>query len=291
MLNVIRSGTTYPLDDGTYSLFLGDDGWGMAPTNRINSRGPLQHGVTDLGFRLAPRVATLFLFIQGFSRQDLYDKRDALLRLFSADNSPVQILWSLDEDRQIDAHFMRGMDMGSGSRPGFNQRLAITFQCPDPTFYDPASKGLTFALGGGSDSLTIPLAVPMFVGASTLDSLTPITYNGSWRTYPHLIRITGPITNAIITNETTGEKLDFTGLTIAGGEYYDIDLRYGIKTVTEDDGTNRIDKLTDDSDLASWHIAADPEALGGANSIRVTGSSVTESTSVEISYFERFIGR
>ncbi len=291
MLDVIRAGTTYSLDDGTYCWLVGDAGWGMSPAHRLLERGPLQHGQTDRGFRLDPRTGTLVLFIQGTSRQDLYDKRDTLLRIFQSAGDAVSLRWTLDDVRQVDCFYAGEMGMSSDNRPGFNQRLAVTLLAPDPTFYDPAGDDLTFDLGGGGDALTIPLSVPFEVGASELDSINAVEYSGSWLTYPHLIRITGPITDPIVTNETTNEVLDFTGITIADADYYDIDLRYGIKSVKQEDGTNKIAELTEDSDLATWHIAADPEAIGGSNSIRVTGSSVTESTRVEISYFVRYIGR
>lgn len=291
MLDVIRAGTTYSLDDGTYCWFVGDAGWGMSPAHRLLERGPLQHGQTDRGFRLDPRTGTLVLFIQGTSRQDLYDKRDTLLRIFQSAGDAISLRWTLDDVRQVDCFYSGDMGMSSDNRPGFNQRLAVTLLAPDPTFYDPAGADLTFDLGGGGDALEVPTVVPLTVGSSDLDSINAVEYDGSWLTYPHLIRITGPITDPIVTNETTGEVLDFDGITIAGGTYYDINLLWGVKSVKKNDGTNKIAELTEDSDLATWHIAADPEAIGGANSIRVTGSSVTESTRVEISYFERFIGR
>lgn len=291
MLDVIVNGVAYPLDDGTYCYLTGDDGWGMAQLKRLTRSGPLQHGHTDLGFRLSPRSASLALWIEGTTLQDLYDKREQLLGIFAPADDPVSLRWTLDSARQIDCHFASDMTMPSSSRNGFNQELVITFFCPDPTFYNPAGVARSFGMGGGGDTLTVPMSVPMTVGASTLYSIVNINYPGSWLSYPHLIRITGPITNPVITNTTTNEKLDFTGTTIAGGTYYDIDLRYGYKTVENNSGTNKIADLTADSDLATWHIAAAPEVPNGDNSITVTGTSATQATNVEISYYIRYLGR
>lgn len=291
MLDLIRGGNTYSLDDGTYAYLTGDDGWGAAPLHRLIERGPLQHGDTDRGFRLDPRIGSLVLFLNGTSRDDLYTRRATLLELFTPTDDPLKLRWTLtSRTRQIDVYYAGDMAMGSGDRGGFTQRVAVTLRADDPTFYDPTAESVTFALGGGSDSLEVPLEVPMVVGSSTLDATNTITYNGNWRSYPQQIRVTGPITDAVITNSTTGEVLDFTGATIAGGDYYDIDLRYGYKTVTDSSGANQIADLTDDSDLATWHLAAAPDAAGGVNSINVTGSSVTEATKVEVTYFERYTG-
>lgn len=291
MLDVIVNGTVYPLDDGVNSLLIGDDGWGMAQLGRITQHGPLQHGVTDQGYRLRPRSASLVLFIEGSSRQDLYNRRDQLLRIFAPADTSLKLRWTLSDVRQIDCFFTGDMSMPSSSRSGFNQQVAVNLFCPDPTFYDPAGDDVSFNLGGGGDALVIPMEVPMVVGASTLSSINEIEYPGSWQTYPHLIRITGPITDPVVTNTTTDEKLDFTGITISGGDYYDLDLRYGFKTVKDSGGTNKVSDLTNDSDLATWHIAAHPEVVDGENSIAVTGSAVTQATNVEISYFVRYLGR
>ncbi len=94
----------------------------------------------------------------------------------------------------------------------------------------------------------------------------------------------------MLENETTGEKLDFTGTTVAAGHYYDIDCRYGRKSVKDEAGTNEIADLTSDSDLATFHLAAEPEAGGGVNSLRLTGSAVTTATKVELTYDTRYLG-
>ena len=95
----------------------------------------------------------------------------------------------------------------------------------------------------------------------TIDQTAVRTYEGSWDEFP-TVRITGPATNAVLENVTSGDKLDFTGTAISAGTSYVLDLRYGYKTVTQDDGTNRIDKLTNDSDLATWRLLAAPDAAG-----------------------------
>ncbi len=116
-----------------------------------------------------------------------------------------------------------------------------------------------------------------------------ITYLGSFLTYP-IITITGPITDPVLTNVSTGEDLDFTGITIAGGDTYTIDCRFGYKTVKNAAGTNKIADLTAASDLATFHLGADPEVSGGANAFTLTGTSTDANTTVTVTYNERFVG-
>jgi hypothetical protein len=153
----------------------------------------------------------------------------------------------------------------------------------------PAVITATLALGGGGTGMPVPLLVPVTVGASTISESRTILYTGSWRALP-VIRITGPITDCCITNSSTGDKLDLTGVTIGEGDWYEIDLRYGRKTVVDAAGANRIADLTEDSDLATWHLAADDEVPDGVNAITVTGSGLDAGTKIDITYQPRYTG-
>jgi len=190
----------------------------------------------------------------------------------------------------LDVHYASELSLpieaGEGS---VHQKVVLQFKAYDPSWYDPTMQVLSFGLGGGGDAFTVPMSVPHGVGASTIDMTQAITYAGTWLSHP-LIRIRGPITDLIIQNTSTDEKLDFTGTTIADGDYYDIDCRYGHKTVTDASGVSKIDKLTSDSDLATFHIERDPVVVGGINSIRVAGSSVNDNTAIDLSYYVRDLG-
>ena len=106
----------------------------------------------------------------------------------------------------------------------------------------------------------------------------------------HVKMRVGPITNLVIENETTDEKLDFTGYTLASGQTMTIDLRYGYKTVEREDGSSLIDKLTTDSDLGTWHIAAHPEATDGYNTIAVQGSNADLNTQISFQFYTQYAG-
>ena len=291
-ISVIVRGNEHQLDGENPYAYLGHDGLGAAPLHRLTERGPQQHGDTDLGYRLDPRLFTLLFQIQAADAVTFWDQRADLIGYFAPYHTPdIKFELKNGDIRYIKCFHVGELTMPDDAYMGTIQRVAIQLKAPDPTFYDPTGVAVTFALGGGGDAFVIPHEVPHGVGASTIDQVTVIAYAGNWLSYPHLIRITGPIADCVITNETTGEKLDFTGTTIAGGDYYDIDCRYGQKTVVDSSGVNKIADLTSDSDLATFHLAPDSaEAPGGNNSIRVTGSSVTEATGVAVNYYDRYLG-
>ena len=110
-----------------------------------------------------------------------------------------------------------------------------------------------------------------------------ITNDGNWSAYP-VIYIDGPIEDPILVNTTTGEVLDFTGITIASGDTYIIDCRYGRKTVKNAAGTNKIVDLTAASDLATFHLEP------GDNAFTLEGTSTDANTQVTINFYPRYLG-
>lgn len=115
----------------------------------------------------------------------------------------------------------------------------------------------------------------------------PIVYDGDFDSYP-VITITGPITSPVITNTTTGDVLNFTGGTVGSAEVWTVDTRYGRKSVLS--GTvSKAQYLSNDSDLATFRLVADPLATGGTNVIAVGGSATSGSTSVSIAYYNRYM--
>lgn len=291
-LTATVSGTTYTLHDVTTSLaWVGDDNWGMAPVRRITDRGPLQHGDSDIDFRLEPRMGMLKLLARASSASDHWDIRTTLLEIFRPSNTAIKLLWGLDngDQRQIDVHYAGDLTFSSDARMGFNQTAVVQLRAADPTFYDPTLQAVIYGVGGGTGGFVVPVVVPLGVGASTVNQSKTITYAGNWRDYP-IVLITGPITDCKITNTTTGDKLDLTGTTINAGVTYTVDCRPGHKTVTDSSNTNQIDKLTDDSDLQTFSLEANPEAPGGLNGVSVTGSAATTATEIYLQFYHRYIG-
>lgn len=275
MLQLIVTGdTTYSLDDGSIARLIAYDGWGAAPLHRIIDRGSLQHGGTDRGYRLDPRIGTLVFQLESKTLSDMYNKRSSLLKRFQTSND-LALKWTLDNGdvRQIDVHYYGEMSMPWVADEYASQRLAIQLLAPDPNFYDPTQQVHNFSYNFATGSV---------------NSTENVTYLGTFLSYP-IVKMTGPLTNPVLTNELTGDKLDFTGTTISGGTYYLIDCSYGAKTVVDNLGANKIDKLTDDSDLATFSLIPGPTG-SKLNTIRLFASSTTGSSDVEFTYYRRYWG-
>ncbi|PKN98010.1 MAG: hypothetical protein CVU42_13895 [Chloroflexi bacterium HGW-Chloroflexi-4] len=293
MYSWIVDGVETNLDDGVLCYLVGSDGLGMMPFHRIADRGPLQHGDTDRGYRYDPRMINLALQIFAEDISSFWAKRNTLLRMFTPNSNRGIFKWELGSDiRQIEAIPYDGLTFSSKDASGLSQKTGIILKCNDPAWYDPAAKSveLLSSGGGGASGGAVPTAVPTSVGSSGVNASVAINYEGNVDSYPFLVRITGPITSPIITNLVTNEKIDFSGYTIADGDHYDLDLRFGQKTVVNSSGTNKSSEVASSSDLTTFRIIASPDAADGVNSIQLTGSAVGANTRLDISYYNRFSG-
>lgn len=116
---------------------------------------------------------------------------------------------------------------------------------------------------------------------------TNIVYDGDFDSYP-IITITGPISNPVITNTTTGDTLNFTGGTVGTSEVWTIDTRYGYKSALF--GTTSIEQyLSTDSDLSTFRLVAAPLATGGTNTILVQGSDAGTAALISIAYTKYYM--
>lgn len=293
---VIVNGTEHALYGDPF-FFVGEEGLGASPLRRFSEQGAQQHGDTDRGFVLDPRLFAIVLQIAPNNGTDFFTYRSYLLSWFAPYNNPT-LKFTLAEnpvadeiiERCLDCHLVGDLSMSANDRQFLAQRVGLQLKANDPSFYDPAIIDVTFALGGGGGTMEVPTEVPTQIGASSIDLTQGVVYAGTWYSFPQF-RIEGPCTDCVITNETTGEKLDFTGTTISDGDYYLIDTRYGRKSVVDSNGANKIGKLTSDSDLATFHLEP-PGTVSpdGANSIRVVANTIDADTIVYMTYYKRYLG-
>ncbi len=290
ILEAIVNGRTFVLTERSLCTVRAVEGVGPAPLHRLEQRGPLQHGVSDVGMRLDARVVTLLLMLWGESRLDLERRRQALTAVFPPDEV-IQLRWTLESGavRQLDCRLV-DMPLAFERENFLTQLTAAALKAADPTFYDPAGAAAAFLPASGSGAGSVPMPVPHEVGSASIQQTTVIRYPGTWIAYP-VIRVTGPITDAKITHEGSGDVLDFDGLTLGSGEWIEIDCRYGRKTVIDQAGVNRLEDLTQDSDLATFHLErARAGETERENVVTVSGSGAGVGTRVDMTYYHRYLG-
>ena len=268
------------------------DGLGMPPVRHIEEQYAQQDGATYLATWLERRIVSLAFELTNDSESDLWDAREALEVLMKqfAPGFRLQATLPNGAVRQLHLRYLGEMTLPRTWNMGDARQVAV-LQCVahNPVWYDPTSVLWGYALPAGLGDWAFPLGFPKGFGAAFIDIREIRNYVGTWKAYP-VIALTGPVTDCVIENETTGDKLDFTGYNLAATKTITIDLTPGVKTVTHSTDGNIVDELTTDSDLGTWHITAHPEALGGNNTIHVTGTAATNETKIEIRFKTKYVG-
>lgn len=294
---------------------IGIAGQGTPPIEYITQRGPFQDGETVRDFFLRPRVIQMQVRNAYCNRDSWWAGRAAMLNGIRPNRQTtptgttpgnLRVVESDGTIRQLDVFIAEGPRFEPAQLDKWDEwafQEVLRFIAYDPLFYDPNLVTVTFlpvscALGfpyiftfsfSCVNGLIFPITFPIVFNSSYLSTTQTITYTGTWLTYP-VITLTGPMTNPTMTNTATGEKLTLN-YTISAGEVVTIDLRYGRKTVSNQTGTNLIGYLSNDSNLATFHIAPDPEAPGGLNPISLVAYLTTVgATQMTFSYYTKFFG-
>lgn len=252
--------TTY-LSDGNPFKFESLEGISNAPTVRYEQRGPLQHGATDLGYRLGPRVLQLSLVFTATTDAQLDSYREQLMDGFKPSDASLRLYYERDDGttRTLDVHATGeiAIELTPELRPGHTHRAKLQLRAANPLWVDQVVVQSTLA------------------GASIA-----AVNDGDIPAYP-VIKLAGPMGTITVTNSTTGDSFSLGTIAIGSGDIYTIDLRNGRKRVYDIDGFNRLGYVTNPADLAGFRLEPGPIAAGGTNTITVAGTSATSNVTVE----------
>ncbi|MDM7940134.1 MAG: phage tail family protein [Methanothrix sp.] len=293
-LIISSGGRDYPFGGKSRFSLLAENGFGLPPIRRSEESGPYQHGTTLLDFRLQSRTIDLVFTAKAHTRAEHYQNRDDLMKIFRPSNTAITLRYLFNDiERDIQAYYSDGLNFDINFLTDRSQTMKYTVRltCPDPTWYDPISRGLLWENLVDSSVLTdwvLPFSFPMTLGGSAFSRKKSLTYTGTWRTFP-TITVTGPYENFSITNLSTNEKigLDYD---IAAGEVLTISLEYGRKTVKNQDDTDLSGTVTSDSNLTIFHIAPEDEVPGGLNEFELAGTGVSPASKVSLSFYPRYLG-
>ena len=293
MICWVRNKQTLRLDQKPYLLF-DHDGFGIPKATRLEDSGPLQHGTSDRGMKLPARDVVLYVKLFAEDWEDYYEKRAELARWFSpfGEAGTLQVseagvgIMSGTDGLEISGYAVEGLEYPGSDREGLNQIVPIVLHCANPFWQDITPSSVTYSAGGGSDTFEVPTVVPFKVGASTMLVSQFVDYVGDADAYP-VIKIFGPVTDLKIWQAGTKNtmQLNFAGTTIAAGDWYEIDLRYGVKTIKDSNGVNKISTLSANSNLATFRLFA-----GASNYISMTGTGITSSTMAQLTWKNAYSG-
>lgn len=139
-----------------------------------------------------------------------------------------------------------------------------------------------FPSGTASNALVLPFTLPITLGSGSPPGARVLTVAGTVPT-PPTIRLYGPVTGPVLTNQTVGTSIAFRPTyAIPAGEYVEIAYRPQFSVKANGDGVSRLGSV-------DWS-ASDPWLLQpGDNQLSLAGSGISAVTQAVVFYRERRI--
>lgn len=304
----------YSFDDRDTFFMYDETGWGMPAIEYITQQGPFQHGETPIDYRLKTRIIQFTHRKNACNRFGYWDNRSGIINLLRPNRQFVNTFLPGRLRKILPNGEIRDLYVLIDSGPAFTQvsdswneysfNESLRFIAHNPIIFDPELNEAAWVLESQGNLIFYePVNWEnrlVFEGnaldtggiwfrESSIGDVIYITYTGTWQSYPMFI-ITGPLEKLRILNSTTNEKIELD-YDVALGETVTINLEYGQKTVSNNFGTNLAGTVTTDSDLATFHLAPDPEALNGVNALTVFGDNADiANTQVKLTWYTRYIG-
>lgn len=252
-------------------------GLGSPVPRRESTLRPSRHGERDTTRFYAGRVIELEGLATGATQADAYAAIDALKGALALGSEHV-----LKFTRQGLAYAERAV-IREGSALEFELvgkrktiKWAVALVAADPRLYaDTLSSGSYDPTQAGSGSgVNFPLTFPLDFGSGSSSGSLQLTNAGNFPT-PPVWTITGPAVNPELRNDTTGESIFTTGLSLNAGAQIVIDVAARDVLVS---GTSRPDLI--DAASTIWG-----ELAPGVNVVRLVGSGfVAAQTLLECSF-------
>lgn len=162
--------------------------------------------------------------------------------------------------------------------------IDIEFVGTDPLWYGDVEQTTEIPLGwlsGGG--FTAPVVAPIHVtsGATAADRPGWVTNAGTAFTWP-VLRITGPCANVTITHAESGRTLTLPTLTLAAGQWVELDTRPGRVTVVRESGGNAETHLSPASRLDEFALPP------GTSELRWTATDPTNTSRLRVTWRDAY---
>lgn len=288
-------GKTFDFDAGMRYL-LTFEGLGMPAHEFITNQGPGQHGQTVVGMRYQTRMIQVLVGENGDSRFDYWSMRKNWINMLRPDRQNAhqfkpgefRVLLPDMSTRAIKVLLAEGLSFSARNLDTWDEwgvQEVVRFVAHNPFWFEPPgyTVQLTYSVAPPTNlvfpftfrnPVTNPYGQGMqlsFAGEPDFYLTNAFTYPGERESFP-TITIVGPVKGPVVQNETTGERIALNYQVVAG-ETITITLEYGNKVVTSTRSGDITGVVTSDSQLTTFHIAADPESGGGYNKVSFSGTA------------------
>lgn len=270
------------LNDQQTRFLSGFAGLGIPGLEHIAERTPYFDGVQYKGLYAPPREVTVVLDFQAATLDGLIGDERALLAAlnpYKDRDTPGRLrVVRAGATRDIRAMLV-GFAETSEDRAGFSSRRALVFRCHDPFWFDPTQLEESYPLPA-TGGFSFPLSFPCSFASTAVSGYIYVTNDGDVDTYP-TIRVYGPCDNPVVTNETSGKKVDITQ-SQDDGDYIEIDMEEAtVEFYDQSAGTTTSILAALSADSEFWPL------VRGPNTVKVEADAATGGSFV-IYYYKRY---
>jgi hypothetical protein len=168
------------------------------------------------------------------------------------------------------------------TRQGYVLPFTIYCKIKDPTIYGGTLKlasTISGTPGATKGSATFPFGFPIAFGATYYTVTATASNVGSVPTYPQSIDVYGPVTNPVVTNNTTGESFQVNCVLNSSTDHLQIQYNKDYINVILN-GANQMQNVTN----ASTYFKIHP----GDNVITLSGSSISSGAYATVDYYDGY---
>ena len=206
-------------DAGNAWAWLGIDGMDDAPTDGTVEQRGSDHGGYALPQFYGPRPITLRVKAAATSQAARDDARAMLQAVV-----PVSDLATLVYNEPVPktVYVRRSGGIKVTSQTLIDVEFAIGLIAPDPRKYGAATS-VTVIANSQTLGITVPFTVPFTMPAQAPPGAATVTNGGRFETRP-TITIVGPIAKPAVYNQTSGQSISFSTLTLGASDVLVLDL-------------------------------------------------------------------
>lgn len=271
-------------EDG-YTILEGLSGMLMPPIDLRVRELPLRAGSVLLGTRVGTREIDVPILIEGASQTSVVSRHEQLLAWL--DPMRGSVTWRVTRpdatQRELICTYVGGLEGEEVSDNGVEVwwRGVATFRAHEPYWRDVTEVERVYDLDAETGSW-FPMTFPIMLSGSQIFRVTAENNTGSAESYPTWT-ITGPGTNPVLLNLTTGQYLGLT-LTLAASETITIDMAPLVAVPLRDAGGNSLFHLqTPGSER--WPL------VRGSQTIHIEMTGATSESEVTLAYRRRWLRR
>jgi hypothetical protein len=196
----------------------------------------------------------------------------------TSDNGYVPYVWSeFVRQKQLFVKVLY-VNVEENVSQGLIKKFTLICKIKDPTIYGEKLKlaSTDEAEPSSTGSAVHSFTFPIVYGATLLDVQQDALNEGDLPVYPVSINVYGPVTDPLITNTTTGDFIQLSGVTLSS-QTDQLVIAYDKDSLNVNvNGVNRLANVTNSSD----YFKLQP----GSNIIELSGASVGSGAYLTVSY-------